>query len=38
MDELQQKIEEEEQQKTDIETSRLAFVEEKLVQEAKIGI
>lgn len=38
MDELQQKIEEIEWQKAEIETSRLALVKEKLVQEAKICI
>lgn len=38
MHELQNKIEEAQQKKVEIKTSRLASVEEKLVQKTKIGI
>lgn len=38
MDELQQKIKEAERHKVEMETLRLASIEEKLVQKAKIGI
>lgn len=38
MDELQQKIKEVEQKKFEIKTSKLASIEEKMVQEAKFGI
>lgn len=38
MDELHQKIEATEREKVEIDTSQLAFVEEKLVEKAKIDI
>lgn len=38
VNDLQQKIEEAEKKKVGIETLKMAYVEEKLVQEAQIGI
>lgn len=38
VNELQRKIEEAKQKKTEIKTSKLAYVEEKLLQEANIGL